>query len=143
MGHFLSGPSSDPSACHILVRPLGSSLQGKTMSVDGLRCILYARIYITYMHTILYHYIQTHRSLSPYSHTYYYGYSITHSRFYSRLKSLLFCKSSLPQPFLFLFQDSLYGFPRLLLLLLSICVSLLFSFFLFLYFFSCRFRAVD
>ena len=46
------------------------------------------------------------------SHTYY-GNSITHSLFHSRLKSLLFCKSSLPQPFLLLFQDSLYGFPRL------------------------------
>ena len=56
-------------------------------------------------------------SLSPYSHTYchtyYYWYSITHSLFHSRLKSFLFCKSSLPQPFLFLLQDSLYGFPRL------------------------------
>jgi len=33
------------------------------MSVDGLRCrpILYARIYIPYMRTILYHYIQTGR----------------------------------------------------------------------------------
>ena len=40
-------------------------------------------------------------------------YSITHSLFHSRLKSLLLCKSSLPQHFLFLFQDSLYGFPRL------------------------------
>ena len=49
--------------------------------------------------------------LSPYSHTYYY--SITHSLFHSRLKSFLFCKSSLPQPFIFLLQDSLYGFPRL------------------------------
>ena len=29
------------------------------MSVDGLRCILYARIYILYMHTILYYCIQT------------------------------------------------------------------------------------
>ena len=29
------------------------------------------------------------------------------------LKSFLFCKSSLPQPFLFLLQDSLYGFPIL------------------------------
>ena len=29
------------------------------MSVDGLRCILYARIYIPYMHTILYYYVQT------------------------------------------------------------------------------------
>jgi len=28
-------------------------------------------------------------------------------------KSFLFCKSSLPQHFLFLLQDSLYGFPRL------------------------------
>jgi len=27
------------------------------MSVDGLRCILYARIYIQYMHTILYYYV--------------------------------------------------------------------------------------
>ena len=49
---------------------------------------------------------QTDRqTLSPYSHTYrhtyYYWYSITHSLFHSRLKSLLFCKSSLPQPFLF------------------------------------------
>ena len=30
-----------------------------------------------------------------------YWYSITHSLFHSRLKSFLFCKSSLPQPFLF------------------------------------------
>jgi len=29
--------------------------QDKTMSVDGLRCILYARICIPYMHTILYY----------------------------------------------------------------------------------------
>jgi len=43
----------------------------------------------------------------------YYGYSITHSLFHSRLKSFLFCKSSLLQPFLFLLLDSLYGFPRL------------------------------
>jgi len=28
-------------------------------------------------------------------------------------KSFLFCKSSVPQPFLFLLRDSLYGFPRL------------------------------
>ena len=49
-------------------------------------------------------------SLSPYSHTYChtsYWYSITHSLFHSRLKYVLFCKSSLPQPFLFLIQDSL------------------------------------
>ena len=38
---------------------------------------------------------------------------ITHSLFHSRLKSFLFCKSSLPQSFLFLLQDSLYGFPKL------------------------------
>ena len=44
---------------------------------------------------------------------FYYWYSITHSLFHSRLKSFLFCKSSLPQPFLFLIQVSLYGFPRL------------------------------
>ena len=41
------------------------------------------------------------------------SYSITHSLFHSKLKSLLFCKSSLPHPFLFLLQDSLYEFPRL------------------------------
>jgi len=35
--------------------------QDKTMSVDGLRCILYARIYIPYMRTILYYCIQTGR----------------------------------------------------------------------------------
>ena len=35
------------------------------------------------------------------------------SLFQFKLKSFLFCKSSLPQPFLFLLQDSLYGFPRL------------------------------
>ena len=44
---------------------------------------------------------------------FYYLYSITHSLFHSRLKSFIFCKSSLPQPFLFLLRDSLYGFPRL------------------------------
>ena len=69
---------------------------------------------------------------SPYSHTYChaynYWYSITHSLFHSRLKSFLFCKSCLPQPFLFLIRVSLYGFPRLFTLLLSISVFLLFSF---------------
>ena len=60
---------------------------------------------------------------------FYYWYSVTHSLFHSRLKSFLFCKSSLPQPFLFLLQDSLYDFPDYLLLLLSISVFLLFSFF--------------
>ena len=43
----------------------------------------------------------------------YLWYSITHSLFHSRLKSFLFCKSSLPHPFLFLIQVSLYGFHRL------------------------------
>ena len=66
--------------------------------------------------------------LSPYSHTYshsyYYWCCITHSFFHS----FLFCKSSLPQPFLFLIQVSLYGFPRLFTLLLSISVFLHFSF---------------
>ena len=47
---------------------------------------------------------------------------------HSLLKSFLFCKSSLPQPFLFLIQVSLYWFPRLFTLLLSISVFLLFSF---------------
>ena len=72
-------------------------------------------------------------------HTYYYWYSITHSLFHSRLKSFLFCKSSLPQPFFFLIQVSPYGFPRLFTVTSSISVFLLFRF---LHFFSCRFRAV-
>ena len=55
---------------------------------------------------------KTAKTRSTYCHTYYYWYSITHSLFHL-LKSFLFCKSSLPQPFLFLLQDSLYGFPRL------------------------------
>ena len=37
------------------------------MSVDGLRCILYARIYIPYMRNILYHYIQTGTRPAPIS----------------------------------------------------------------------------
>jgi len=37
------------------------------MSVDGLRCILCARIYIPYMHTILYYCIQTGRPPVPIS----------------------------------------------------------------------------
>ena len=41
--------------------------QDKTISVDGLRCILYARIYIPYMRTILYHYTQTGRPPVPIS----------------------------------------------------------------------------
>jgi len=44
---------------------------------------------------------------------FYYWYSVIHSLFHSRLKSSLLCESSLPQPFLCLLQDSLYGFPRL------------------------------
>ena len=74
--------------------------------------------------------------------SYYYWYSITHSLFHSRLKSFHFCKSSLPQPFLFLLRDSLYGFPRLFTVT-SEHIFLLVSFFCFLHFFSCRFRAVD
>jgi len=41
--------------------------QDKTTSVDGLRCILYDRIYMPYMHTILYYYIQTGRPPIPIS----------------------------------------------------------------------------
>jgi len=37
------------------------------MSADGLMCILYARIYIPYMRTVLYHYIQTGRPPVPIS----------------------------------------------------------------------------
>jgi len=37
------------------------------MSVDGLRCILYARIYIPYMHIILYYCIQIGRPPVPVS----------------------------------------------------------------------------
>ena len=37
------------------------------MSVDGLRCILDARIYIPYMRTILYYCIQTGRPPVPIS----------------------------------------------------------------------------
>jgi len=40
------------------------TVKDKTMSVNGLRCILYARIY---MRTILYHYIQTGRPPVPIS----------------------------------------------------------------------------
>ena len=43
----------------------------------------------------------------------------------------------------FSFRIHYMDFPDCLLLLLSISVFLLFSFFLFLHFFSCRFRAVD
>ena len=58
--------------------------------------------------------------------------------------SFLFCKSSLPQPFLFLLQDSLYGFPRLFTVTSEhIHLFYFLVFFLFLNFFSCRFCAVD
>jgi len=53
------------------------------------------------------------------------------------------CYNNIPQPFPFLLQGSLYAFPRLFTVILSISVFLPFSFFLFLHFFSCRFRAVD
>ena len=59
----------------------------------------------------------------------YYG-VVIRKLLYTRLKSFLFCKSSLPQPFLFLIQASLYGFPRLFTLLLSI--SVFFTFYTFL-----------
>ena len=53
-------------------------------------------------------------------------------------------KSSLPQPFLFLLQDSLYGFPRLFTVTSEhIRLFYFLLFFLFLHIFSCRFRAVD
>ena len=55
-------------------------------------------------------------------------------------KSFLFCKSSLPQPFLFLLQDSLYGFPRLFTVTSEHIRLFTFSVFTL---FSCRFRAVD
>ena len=41
------------------------------------------------------------------------GNSITHSLSHSTLKTFFFCKSFLPQPFLFLLRDSLHGFLRL------------------------------
>jgi len=54
----------------------------------------------------------------------------------------ILCKSLLPQPFLFLLQDSLHGFPRLFTVISEhICFLLLV--FLFLHFFSSRFRSVD
>ena len=53
-------------------------------------------------------------------------YSITHSLFYSRLKTFLFCKSFPLQPFLFVLQDSLHGFPRLFTVIYEhICFLLL------------------
>ena len=51
-----------------------------------------------------------------------------HDRQHARLKSFLFCKSSLPQPFLFLIQVSLYGFLILFTVTSEHIVFLLFSF---------------
>ena len=68
-------------------------------------------------------------------------YSITHSLFYSRLKTSLLCKSFPPQPFLFLLQDSVHGFPRLFTVISEHICFLLLVFFCFYTF--CRFRAVD
>ena len=48
-------------------------------------------------------------------------YSITHSFFHSRLKTFVFCKSFPPQPFLFLLQDSLHGFPELFTVISELC----------------------
>ena len=59
--------------------------------------------------------------------------SPTHS-FTHRLKSFLFCKSSLPHPFLFLIQVSLYGFPRLFTVTSEHIRLLLFSFSVFTHF---------
>jgi len=72
------------------------------------------------------------------------AYSITLSLFHSRLKSFLFCKSSLPQPFLFLLQNSLCGFSRVFTITSEhIRLFYFLLFFCFNTFFSCRFRAVD
>ena len=48
--------------------------------------------------------------------------------------AFLFCKSFPPQPFLFLLQDSLHGFPRLFTVISEHICFLLFSFSLFLHF---------
>ena len=87
------------------------------------------------------------RSLSPYSHTYchsyYYWYSITHSLSHSMLKSFLFCKSSLPQPFLFSPSGFTIWISHTVYCYLWAYPSFYFLVFLFLHIFSCRFRAVD
>jgi len=59
--------STEATACAHSNGTIRSATQDKTMSVDGLRCILYARIYILYMHTILYYYVQTGRPPVPIS----------------------------------------------------------------------------
>ena len=69
-------------------------------------------------------------------------YSINQSLFHSRLKTFLFCKSFPLQPFLFLLQESLHGFPRLLSVI-SEHICFLLSVFSVFTLFSCRFRAVD
>jgi len=114
-------PFGGTGLCSYRVRGVGGS-RAEHLTVEPYTIIISLQSYLLY--------------------TYYYWYSITLSLFHSRLKSFLFCKSSLPQPFLFLIQVSLYGFPRLFTLLLSISVFLLFSFSVFTLF-SCRFRAVD
>jgi len=56
---------------------------------------------------------------------------ILYFHFHSRLKTFLFCKSFPPQPFLFLLQDSLHGFPRLFTVISQhICFVLLVCLFL-------------
>ena len=74
---------------------------------------------------------------------FYYWYSITHSLFHSRLKSSLSSNPPYRSLSFVSFKIHYMDLPDCLLLLLSISVFLLFTFFLFLHFFSCRFRAVD
>jgi len=61
---------------------------------------------------------------------------------FTRCKTFLFCKSFPPQPFLFLLQDSLHGFPRLFTFISEHICFMLFSLSVFTLY-SCRFRAVD
>ena len=65
------------------------------------------------------------------------------TNFHSRLKTFLFCKSFPLQPFLFLLQDSLNGFPRLFTVISEHICFLLLVFFPVFTLFSCRFHAVD
>jgi len=60
---FFRTDSTDSLDC----LPIGLLQYNNTMSVDGRRCILYARIYIPYVHTILYYYVQTGRPPVPIS----------------------------------------------------------------------------
>jgi len=83
------------------------------------------------------------RSLSPYSQTYNDSIpSPTHS-FTLGLNPSFSANPLYRSLSFFSFRIHYVDFPDCLLLLLSISVFLLFSFFLFLHFFSCRFRAVD